>query len=57
MPTRASVFDLPPDNAAEARDDAAAEADVEAGRVVPHYRVREWLMRLIEGEKVPPPSE
>jgi predicted transcriptional regulator len=56
MPKRASVFDLPPDDAAEARADAAAEADVKAGRVVPHERVREWLARLVKGEKVPPPS-
>ena len=36
--------------------DAAAEADFAAGRVVPHERVREWLMRLAKGEKVPPPE-
>ncbi|HXE55589.1 MAG TPA: hypothetical protein VN541_21375 [Tepidisphaeraceae bacterium] len=56
MPKSASLFDLPPDEAAEARADAAAEADVAAGRVVPHERVREWLERLAKGEKVPPPS-
>ncbi|MBV9814018.1 MAG: hypothetical protein JO326_14815 [Acetobacteraceae bacterium] len=41
---------------AEARADADAEADIKAGRVVPHERVREWLARLVEGEKGPPPS-
>jgi len=47
MPKSASIFDLPPDDAAEACGDAAAEADVKAGRVVPHERVREWLAGLI----------
>ena len=47
MPKRASVFDLPPDDAAEARADAAAGADVKAGRVVPHERVREWLGLIV----------
>jgi predicted transcriptional regulator len=56
MPKRVSVFDVPPDEAAEARADAAAEADVKAGRVVPHESVRAWLKRLVKGEKVPPPS-
>lgn len=51
-----SIFDLPPDAAAEARLDAAAEADRAAGRVVPHKRVREWLAKLARGERVPPPE-
>lgn len=51
-----SIFDAPPDPAAEARLDAEAEADVAAGRVVPHERVREWLKRLAKGEKVLPPE-
>jgi predicted transcriptional regulator len=51
-----SVFDTPPDEATEARLDAEAEADYAAGRVVPHERVRTWLMRLAKGEKVPPPE-
>jgi predicted transcriptional regulator len=50
-----TIFDTPPDEQAEARHDAEAEADVTAGRVVPHERVREWLQRLIRGEKTPPP--
>ena len=54
--TRArSVFDMPPDAAAETRLDAEAEADCADGRVVPHERVRDWLARLAKGEKVPPP--
>jgi plasmid stabilization system protein ParE len=47
---------MPPDAAAEARLDAEAESDVAAGRVVPQGRVREWLKRLANGEKVPPPT-
>jgi plasmid stabilization system protein ParE len=56
MSGRISVFDTPPDEVAEARADATAEADVKAGRVVPHARVRDWLVKLVKGEKVPPPS-
>ena len=51
-----SIFDMPPDEATEARLDAEAEADHAAGRVVPHDRVREWLAKLAKGERVPPPD-
>jgi predicted transcriptional regulator len=51
-----SIFDIPPDAAAEARLDAEAEADFAAGRVIPHERLREWLLRLAKGERVPPPE-
>jgi hypothetical protein len=51
-----SVFDVPPDAGEEARLDALAEADIVAGRTIPHARVREWLAKLADGEKVPPPS-
>jgi hypothetical protein len=51
-----SIFDTPPDAAVEARLDAEAEADYAAGRIVPHSRVREWLQRLMKGERVPPPE-
>jgi predicted transcriptional regulator len=37
------TLDLDPDEAMEARLDAAAEADFRAGRVVPHDQVVEWL--------------
>lgn len=50
-----SIFDIEPDEALEARLDAEAEAAYKAGRVVPHERVREWLMKLANGERVPPP--
>ena len=51
-----SIFDIEPDEAFEAHLDAEAEADVAAGRVVPHERVREWLKQLARGENVPPPT-
>jgi predicted transcriptional regulator len=55
-PGSKSIFDLPLDEAEEARLDAAADADIEAGRGVPHERVREWLLRLVKDEKIPPPT-
>jgi predicted transcriptional regulator len=58
MPTHKprSVFDLAADPETEARLDAEAEADIAAGRVIPHERVRTWLGQLARGEKVPPPE-
>jgi predicted transcriptional regulator len=50
-----SGLDVPLDEAAEAEADAAADAEIEAGHGVPHEVVREWLLRLAKGEKVPPP--
>ena len=32
-----------------------ARADVAAGRVVPHEEVREWLLKLAQGENAPRP--
>ncbi len=54
-PEPKSILDLPLDEAEEARLDAAADAETEAGLGVPHEQVRDWLMRLAKGEKVPPP--
>ena len=51
-----SVFDLPLDEAEEARLDAVAEAEMEAGRAISHERVREWLALRMTGKKVPPPA-
>jgi len=51
-----SVFDMPLDEAEEARLDAIADAEIEAGKGVPHDRVREWLAKLVKGERVPPPE-
>jgi hypothetical protein len=50
-----SIFEIEPDAATEARLDADAEAAYMAGRVVPHRRVREWLTKLAQGERVSPP--
>jgi predicted transcriptional regulator len=44
----------PEDEAVAARLDAEAEADIAAGRVIPHERVAEWLTKLARGEKAPP---
>jgi predicted transcriptional regulator len=55
-PNVKSIFDIAPDAATEARLDAEAEADYAAGRFVPHESVREWLLKLARGEKVPPPE-
>lgn len=40
---------------AELAADAAADADLEAGRVVPHERVRDWLKSLGTPEQLPTP--
>jgi predicted transcriptional regulator len=50
-----SIFDMEPDAAHEARLDAEAEAAYAAGRYVEHSRVREWLLKLANGERTPPP--
>jgi hypothetical protein len=47
-----SIFD----EASEARADAAAEADLAAGRMVSHDRVRVWLLKLAAGRYEPPPE-
>jgi predicted transcriptional regulator len=55
-PEAKSVFDTPLDSAEEARLDAIADAEIDAGKGVPHEKVREWLEKLAKGEKVPPPA-
>nr|WP_294526175.1 hypothetical protein [uncultured Rhodopila sp.] len=45
-------FDAPSDEAL----DAEAEADFAAGRVIPHERKPERLLKLAKGESVPPPE-
>lgn len=50
-----SIFDIPLDEAVEAKADARAEAEIEAGQGVPHEQVRAWLRRLGQGENIPPP--
>ena len=53
--TFAPVFSIPPDPEVEARRDAQAEAEIDAGLGVPHGKVRDWLLKLAEGERLPPP--
>lgn len=35
---------------------ARGDADIAAGRTVPHERVRAWLLHLAAGGKAPPPQ-
>ena len=51
-----SIFDEIDDDI-EARAIAEAEAEIDAGKGVPHAKVREWLLNLAKGEVVPPPCE
>jgi len=51
-----SVFDTPLDEANEARLDMIADAEIDAGKGVPHEKVREWLAKLAKGERAPPPK-
>ena len=53
---RKSIFDSPPDEAAEARFDAEAEADAAAGRVVPHEEVVRWLRSWGKPDELPRPQ-
>ena len=41
---------------AEAAEDAAALAEIAAGKGVPNSRVLQWLQQLARGTKVPPPQ-
>ncbi len=50
-----SIFDFEPDAGHETRLDAEAEAEIDACKGVSHERVREWLLQLSKGERVPPP--
>ena len=36
---------------------AEAEAELDAGKGVPHEKVREWLLKLSRGEIMLPPCE
>jgi hypothetical protein len=51
-----SIFDKPPDEAEEVRRDAIADAEIDAGLGVPHTKVREWLGKLAQGKRTPPPT-
>ena len=49
-----SIFDNPPDE--EARLDAAAEAEIEAGQFVTHDKVVEWLKSWGTPNELPCPK-
>ncbi len=51
-----SIFDAI-DEKTEDRALAEAEAEIAAGKGVPHEVVREWLQKLAKGEDVPPPCK
>jgi predicted transcriptional regulator len=50
-----SIFDTPDDEAADAAADAAAEAEIDAGKGVPHARVRAWLESWGKPDELPCP--
>lgn len=49
------VFDIE-DDEAKARAIAEAEAELAAGRGVPHEKVRAWLLDLAAGKRTEPPT-
>jgi predicted transcriptional regulator len=51
-----SIFDEI-DEAEEKRAIAEAEAELDAGKGVPHKKVRQWLRRLSRGKVTPPPCK
>jgi hypothetical protein len=51
-----TVFDQI-DSEAEARAIGEAEAELDAGKGIPHVKVKEWLLKLAKGEIIPPPCE
>jgi predicted transcriptional regulator len=55
LDTEPSIFDEV-DQAFEDAADAEAEADIAAGRVVPHEEVVEWLKTWGTPEEKPPPA-
>jgi predicted transcriptional regulator len=55
-PEARSIFDTKPDEAEEARLDAVADAEVEAGRFVTHDKVAEWLKCWGAPDELPCPK-
>jgi predicted transcriptional regulator len=51
-----SFFDIEPDEAEEARLDAAADAEIEAEQFVTHDKVVEWLKSWGTPEELPCPK-
>jgi len=50
-----SIFEL--DDEEDERRMAEGEADIAAGRVIPHEEVRKWLLTWGTPEEGPPPAE
>ena len=50
-----SICDPPLDEAEEARLDAEADAEIEAGKGIPHARVRAWLESWGKPNELPCP--
>jgi predicted transcriptional regulator len=55
-PETESVFDIQPDEAAEATADAAADAEIESGRFVSHGKVVDWLKSWGTSNELPCPK-
>jgi predicted transcriptional regulator len=55
-PENKSIFDIEPDEAAEAAADAAADAEIEAGQFVANDRVVEWLKSWGTPNELPCPE-
>jgi predicted transcriptional regulator len=51
-----SIFDTEPDDAEEARLDALADAEIDAGQFVTHERVRAWLNSWGTPDELPCPE-
>jgi predicted transcriptional regulator len=51
-----SAIDFENSDALEAQLDAEAEADIEAGRVVPHEKVVAWLQSWGTADELPCPK-
>ncbi len=52
-----SIFEIPTAAAEEARLDALADAEIDAGKGVEQKKIREWLLQLAKGQKVPPTNQ
>lgn len=55
MKAEPSIFD-DDDTAAEAAADAEGLADLDAGRVISHERMKAWLLSWGTPEEIPPPK-
>lgn len=55
MKAEPSIFD-DDDAAAEAAADAEGLADLDAGRVISHERMKAWLLSWGTPEEIPPPK-